>query len=35
MITVLHIPESTDARSPFAEWVVQPGWKGKVLTGCP
>ena len=28
-ITVLHIPESTDAQPPFAEWVVQPWWKGK------
>ena len=23
-ITVLRIPESTDAQPPFAEWVVQP-----------
>ena len=30
-ITVLHIPESTDAQPPFAEWVVQPWWRGKYL----
>ena len=33
--TVLRVPESTDARPPFAEWVVQPWWKGKVPTRCP
>ena len=34
-ITVLCVPESTDARPPFAEWVVQPWWKGKVSTRYP
>ena len=35
MITVLRIPERTDDRPQFAEWVVQPWWKGKVPTRCP
>ena len=34
-ITVLCVPQSTDARPPFAEWVVQPWWKGKVPTHSP
>ena len=29
-IVVLCVPEYTDGRPPFAEWVVQPWWKDKI-----